>query len=178
MLSARPVTTLRRVAERTPIPRPGPLARARAAVGRFGFLIVLVVAVSGGIALGVHQGRDEQETGFDEPTTSAPPPGPFQSEQDSARGQPAKDVFAHTCGTCHTLRRANVRGIIGPDLDKLPQYAKQANQPLKEFVATSIAHPEAYIQPGYPKNVMPKSYGALPAQDLKDLVDFLTAPQG
>jgi hypothetical protein len=45
-------------------------------------------------------------------------------------------------------------------------------------VAESIAHPEAYIQPGYPRNVMPKSYGALPAQDLKDLVDFLTTPQG
>jgi cytochrome c551/c552 len=94
---------------------------------------------------------------------------------------PGKAIFAaQGCGACHTFTPAgpDAKGNIGPDLDKLPQYAKQANQPLKLFVATSIAHPEAYIQPGYPKNVMPKSYGALPAQDLKDLVDFLTTPQG
>lgn len=94
---------------------------------------------------------------------------------------PGKAIFAQQgCGSCHTFTPAgpDAKGNIGPDLDKLAQYAKQANQPLKPFVATSIAHPEAYIQPGYPKNVMPKSYGALPAQDLKDLVDFLTTPQG
>jgi mono/diheme cytochrome c family protein len=94
---------------------------------------------------------------------------------------PGKAIFAaQGCGSCHTFTPAgpDARGNIGPDLDKLPQYAKQAGKPLREFVLTSIAHPEAYIQPGYPKNVMPKTYGALPAQDLKDLVDFLTAPQG
>ena len=94
---------------------------------------------------------------------------------------PGKAIFiTQGCGACHTYAPAGpeANGNIGPDLDKLPAYAKQANQPLKPFVATSIAHPEAYIQPGYPKNVMPKSYGALPAKDLKDLVDFLTTPQG
>ncbi|HKC21136.1 MAG TPA: c-type cytochrome [Gaiellaceae bacterium] len=94
---------------------------------------------------------------------------------------PGKAIFAQQgCGSCHTFTPAgpDARGNIGPNLDNLAQYAKQANQPLKEFVSTSIAHPEAYIQPGYPKNVMPKTYGTLPAQDLKDLVDFLTTPQG
>jgi mono/diheme cytochrome c family protein len=98
-----------------------------------------------------------------------------------AKEAPGKAIFAaQGCGSCHTYTPAgpDAKGNIGPDLDKLPQYAKQANQPLREFVLTSIAHPNAYIQPGYPKNVMPKSYGALPAQDLKDLVDFLTTPQG
>jgi mono/diheme cytochrome c family protein len=28
-----------------------------------------------------------------------------------------KDAFAHTCGTCHTLRAAGNKGVIGPDLD-------------------------------------------------------------
>jgi cytochrome c551/c552 len=94
---------------------------------------------------------------------------------------PGKGIFSQQgCGACHTYTPAGpeASGNIGPDLDKLSQYAKQAKQPLKQFVATSIAHPNAYIQPGYPKNVMPKSYGALPAKDLKDLVDFLTTPQG
>lgn len=98
-----------------------------------------------------------------------------------AQEAPGKAIFAaQGCGACHTYTPAgpDAKGNIGPDLDKLPQYAKQANQPLKPFTATSIAHPNAYIQPGYPKNVMPKSYGGLPAKDLKDLVDFLTTPQG
>jgi cytochrome c551/c552 len=98
-----------------------------------------------------------------------------------AQESPGKGIFAaQGCGSCHTYTPAgpDAKGSIGPDLDKLAQYAQQAKQPLTPFVAESIAHPEAYIQPGYPKNVMPKSYGALPAQDLKDLVDFLTTPQG
>jgi mono/diheme cytochrome c family protein len=86
---------------------------------RFSFLIVLVLAVGGGIAFGIHQGNRQEDEGFeDSATTDAPTQAPFRSEQESAQGQPVRDVFAHSCGTCHTLRRANVKGIIGPDLDK------------------------------------------------------------
>jgi mono/diheme cytochrome c family protein len=79
---------------------------------------VLVVAVGGGIALGVHQGSRSDDAGFDETATDATTQAPFRSEQETAKGEPVREVFAHTCGTCHTLRRANVKGIIGPDLDK------------------------------------------------------------
>jgi cytochrome c551/c552 len=94
---------------------------------------------------------------------------------------PGKAIFTtQGCGACHTYKPAGpeANGNIGPDLDKLADYAKQAKQPLKEFVTKSIVNPEAYVQPGYPKNVMPKSYASLPANDLKDLVDFLTTSQG
>jgi cytochrome c551/c552 len=94
---------------------------------------------------------------------------------------PGKAIFTtQGCGACHTYTPAgpDAKGNIGPDLDKLADYAKQAKQPLKEFVTKSIVNPEAYVQPGYPKNVMPKSYASLPANDLKDLVDFLTTSQG
>ena len=94
---------------------------------------------------------------------------------------PGKAIFtAQGCGSCHTFTPAGpeAKGTIGPDLDKLAQYAQQANKPLPQFVTESIVKPEAYVQPGYPHNVMPKSYASLPANDLKDLVDFLTAPQG
>ena len=94
---------------------------------------------------------------------------------------PGKAIFTtQGCGACHTYGPAGpeANGNIGPDLDKLPDYAKQAKQPLKEFVTRSIVNPEAYVQPGYPKGVMPKSYASLPANDLKDLVDFLTTSQG
>ena len=94
---------------------------------------------------------------------------------------PGKAIFINQgCGACHTYGPAGpeANGNIGPDLDKLPQYAKTAKQPLATFVHDSIVDPNKYVQPGYPKNVMPKSYKSLPAGDLKDLVDFLSKPQG
>lgn len=89
------------------------MGKAGALVGRYAFAIVAVVA----IVLGIHQGRSENDAAFDDPPTSATTQAPFRSEQDAAKGRPVKEVFGHTCGTCHTLRRAGVKGIIGPDLD-------------------------------------------------------------
>jgi cytochrome c551/c552 len=94
---------------------------------------------------------------------------------------PGKPIFiSQGCGSCHTYKPAgaDASGSIGPNLDKLPEYAKTANQPLAQFVQESIVDPEKYIEKGFPKGVMPKSYKALPPNDLKALVDFLTKPQG
>lgn len=77
------------------------------------------------------------------------------------------------CGSCHTLGAAGAAGKVGPDLDKLPQSAQQAKQPLESFVRTSIVDPNAYIQPGYPKNVMPETFKSLPKQQLDALVQYL-----
>jgi cytochrome c551/c552 len=91
---------------------------------------------------------------------------------------PGKALFASNgCNACHTYKPAGSNGTIGPDLDKLAQYARQAKQPLDKFVEKSITDPNAYIQPGYPKGVMP-SFKQLSQSDLKDLVDFLTKPSG
>jgi cytochrome c2 len=93
------------------------------------------------------------------------------------KGDPAsgKKLFASNgCGGCHTYGPAGTNAKVGPDLDKLAQYAKQANQgPLDQFVESSITNPSAYVQSGY-SDVMPKSYGNLPQQQLADLVAFLT----
>jgi mono/diheme cytochrome c family protein len=94
---------------------------------------------------------------------------------------PGKAIFVtQGCGSCHTYKPAgpDAQGSIGPDLDKLSQYAKTAKQPLATFVHDSIVDPDKYIEKGFPKGVMPKSYKSLPAADLKALVDFLTKPQG
>ena len=94
---------------------------------------------------------------------------------------PGKAIFINQgCGSCHTYQPAgpDAVGNIGPDLDKLAAYAKTANQPLDAFVRESIVDPNKYIEKGYPKNVMPKSYASLPASDLIALVDFLSKPQG
>ncbi len=84
-----------------------------------------------------------------------------------------KAVFlANPCGSCHTFKPAGSSANVGPDLDKLPQYARQAGQPLESFVRTSIVNPNAYIQPGYHPNIMP-SFATLPKSQLDALVAFL-----
>src|SRR6266540_1273902 len=91
---------------------------------------------------------------------------------------PGKAIFnKNGCNGCHTYQPAGAAATIGPDLDKLPEYAKKANKPLDAFVHESIVKPGAYIEKGY-KNQMPTSYGSLPQSDIDDLVAFLTKPQG
>src|SRR6266496_1657274 len=81
---------------------------------------------------------------------SGKPPKP-QTTATLAKGNPTagKRLFAaNGCGGCHTFKPAGTNGTIGPDLDKLPQYAKQANQgSLQQFVETSITNPGNYLQP-------------------------------
>jgi cytochrome c oxidase subunit II len=78
------------------------------------------------------------------------------------------------CSSCHTLTAAKATGTIGPDLDKLAAYAAQAKQPLESFVHESIVNPNAYIQSGYPKDVMPQTFGQnLTKEQLDHLVAFL-----
>jgi cytochrome c oxidase subunit 2 len=91
-------------------------------------------------------------------------------------GQAGAAVFTNAgCGACHTLTAAKTTGKVGPDLDKLATYAKQAKQPLAAFVRSSIVDPNAYVQSGYPKNVMPGTFGtSIPKQQLAALVTYLT----
>jgi cytochrome c oxidase subunit II len=76
------------------------------------------------------------------------------------------------CGSCHTLSAAGATAKVGPDLDKLPQWATQAKQPLDQFIRTSIVDPNAYVQPGFQKNVMPP-FTSLPKAQLDALVQYL-----
>jgi cytochrome c oxidase subunit II len=78
------------------------------------------------------------------------------------------------CSSCHTLSAANATGTVGPDLDKLVSYAKKAKQPLTPFVHDSIVDPNKYIEPGFPKGVMPETFGqSLTKTQLDALVAFL-----
>jgi cytochrome c oxidase subunit 2 len=78
------------------------------------------------------------------------------------------------CASCHTLTAAGATGTIGPDLDKLKQYAAQAHRgPLTAFIKESIVNPGAYLQPGY-QNLMPSTFGKqIPAGQLNQLVQYL-----
>jgi cytochrome c2 len=90
-----------------------------------------------------------------------------------AAGKTAFD--ANGCGACHTLAAAGATGKIGPDLDKLKQYAQKAGVPLEQFIRESIIKPNAYIEKGYPPGVMPQNFGKLPKSTLDALVKFLAA---
>jgi cytochrome c oxidase subunit 2 len=80
---------------------------------------------------------------------------------------------ANGCGACHTLKAAASTGKIGPDLDTLPADATRAGQPLEAFVRESIVNPDAYIEKGFPKGVMPHTFASLPKSQLDALVQYL-----
>jgi cytochrome c oxidase subunit II len=77
------------------------------------------------------------------------------------------------CDGCHTFKPANATGKVGPDLDKLPEEARRAGQPLEQFIRESIVKPDAYVEPGYQKGVMPGTFAGLPKDQLDALVKFL-----
>jgi cytochrome c oxidase subunit 2 len=80
----------------------------------------------------------------------------------------------NTCGACHTLTAAGTKATTGPDLDSLPALAEKAGKPLEGFIRESIIDPNAYIEPGFPKNVMPATFKeALSKQQLDALVQYL-----
>jgi cytochrome c oxidase subunit 2 len=116
-------------------------------------------------------------------TTAAATPSSWSSSSSSSSASSSSSspaaaglaVFnANSCSSCHTLTAAHAAGKIGPDLDKLVAYAQQAHQPLASFVHTSIVDPNAYIQPGFSKNIMPQTFGtALSQTQLNALVAFL-----
>jgi cytochrome c oxidase subunit 2 len=92
----------------------------------------------------------------------------------AATGPSAKQLFvSNGCDACHTFKPANATGKVGPDLDKLPEEARRAGQPLEQFIRESIVDPNAYVEPGYPKGVMPATFSSLPKQQLGALVQFL-----
>src|SRR5947199_1711174 len=99
-------------------------------------------------------------------TTSAGPTG-------AGGATSGKALFAKNgCVSCHTYKPAGANGKIGPDLDRLPQYARTAKQPLDQFVHTSIVDPKAYVEKGFPP-VMP-SFASLPKAQVDAIVQFLT----
>jgi mono/diheme cytochrome c family protein len=108
-------------------------------------------------------------------TTSTSTTSTSTSTTPSGSSAAGLSVFnANSCSSCHTLTAAKATGTIGPDLDKLVSYAQQAHQPLAAFVHESIVNPDAYVQPGYPKGLMPQNFGtSISKPQIDALVTFL-----
>ena len=120
-----------------------------------------VASVAGGSKKGAATGGGGGETA----------PAPAGGGTSSAAG---KEAFSENgCGACHALSAAGSSGAIGPDLDKIKAYAKAANQPVDAFVHESIVKPEAYVEKGYAKGVMPNTFASLPKATLDALVAFI-----
>jgi mono/diheme cytochrome c family protein len=129
-----------------------------------------LIAVFGALLAGC--GGEETVTPTPETVVGQPPAAQPQAKGDPAAG---KQVYAQSgCGGCHTFKPAGSTGKTGPDLDKLPEFAKKANKPLDEFVRESIVNPDAYVEEGFPEGVMPAWSGD--EKQLADLVAFLTEP--
>jgi len=78
------------------------------------------------------------------------------------------------CSSCHTFAPAKATGKIGPDLDKLPQYAQKAGKPPEDFIRQSIVDPNAYVEPGFQKGIMPPNFGqTLKPNEIDALVQYL-----
>ena len=85
---------------------------------------------------------------------------------------------AQGCGGCHTFKPAGSNGNVGPDLDKLADYAKTANKgSLATFTHDSIANPSAYVEKGF-QPTMPDFGQTLSDKQIADLVAYLTQNQG
>jgi mono/diheme cytochrome c family protein len=104
-------------------------------------------------------------------------PTSTQASVPNGNAQAGTPLFkSNGCNGCHTFTAAGSHATIGPDLDKLPQYAKQANQgSLQTFTFDSIKNPAAYTQPGYENAAPMPNFGqTLSDQQIADLVAYLT----
>jgi cytochrome c oxidase subunit 2 len=126
--------------------------------------------------------RQQRKAAAPEPTTTATTTATTTSTNttststtSSSSSAAGLSVFnANGCSGCHTLSAAKATGTTGPDLDKLVSFAQQANQPLAAFVHDSIVDPNTYVESGYPKGVMPETFGqSLSKTQLDALVTFL-----
>jgi len=96
----------------------------------------------------------------------------------AAGGPSGKALFvSNGCDGCHTFKPAGSTGTVGPDLDQLRTEAARANKPLGPFIRESIVDPDAYVEPGFQKGIMPGTFRTLPAAQIDALVKFLSGSQ-
>ncbi len=130
-----------------------------------------LTAVLGALVAGCGGGTTVSPTAETVEGQQPPAPQP-QAQGDATAG---KQVFDDKgCQGCHTFTPAGSTSQTGPDLNRLSEYAQKADQPLDEFTRESIVNPNAYVEEGFPENVMPPWSGT--EKELADLVAFLTTP--
>ena len=104
---------------------------------------------------------------------------PREQAAPAGNAQQGESIFRQQgCNGCHTFTPADSKANRGPNLDRLAEYARRANQgALEEFTRTSITNPTAYVEKGW-QPIMPSDGGQLTDQQVSDLVAFLTQESG
>lgn len=105
------------------------------------------------------------------------------AEQKKAASQPTGGgntdpaaLFSSNCASCHTFQPANATGTVGPDLDNLAADASKygGGQSPEDYVKESIVDPNKVVVSGFPKGVMPSTFGSSLTPDQIDaLVKYL-----
>jgi mono/diheme cytochrome c family protein len=92
----------------------------------FGFLagvfvlgLITIVYVLASNGLGSSEGSNVQLTATEASTATETQATPTQTQAAQPPVGPGRDLFASTCGTCHTLAAAGTTGTVGPNLDDL-----------------------------------------------------------
>jgi mono/diheme cytochrome c family protein len=118
------------------------------------FALVSVLLVLGMLAAVVVFGAEEGHGG---------------GEGGEASQSVGQEIFEENqCAGCHTLAAADASGDVGPNLDEALK-GKDA-----QFVEESIVNPDAFVEEGFSKDVMPENYGEdLSREELDALVAFL-----
>ena len=144
---------------------------------RVGLFVAVTVLLTAGmlasvIALAGEPKEAREAAGTTEATTTQPAPAPAPAAGDAAAG---KTLFAaQGCNACHTFKPAGSSAKVGPDLGNLAADAAKANRgSVQQYAAESITDPNAYVVPGYPKDVMPSTFSSLSDKQIADLVAFL-----
>ena len=145
-------------------------------------LFAALLAPAGAIGWAVghytgHQGGTRTVTVTASATTAgAPTTTAATTTAAAAPSVDAKALFVSAgCGACHPFKAAGTSATVGPDLDTAPaKDAKKAGMALDAFVKQSIVDPNAFVAPGFPKGVMPATFGtSLSAAKIAALVSFI-----
>lgn len=161
--------------------RPKPIVAAGEVLVWLLFALLLAPAGFAGWAIGHYTGHHGgtvtvtvSASSAPATTTAAGPPTTTAAAASAA----GKAIFVSAgCGACHTFKAAGASGKVGPDLDTAPAVdAKKAKMALDAFVRESIVSPNAFITPGFPKNIMPKTFGqTLSKTKIDALVSFIVS---
>jgi cytochrome c551/c552 len=170
--------------------RPRPIVAVGEVVMWILFALLLVPAGFAGWAIGHYTGHHGTRTvtvsagvdtaaGSTSATTATTAPATSTAAASGgANAAAGKPVFISSgCGACHTFAPAGTNASVGPNLDTAPSAdAKTAGMPLAAFVQESIVDPNKFIAKGFPKGVMPTTFGSsLSKTQLADLVAFVVA---
>jgi cytochrome c6 len=95
-------------------------------------------------------------TGYERGKSAAPSrrsAAPATKHPAPAANGPGRQLFASTCGSCHTLKAAGTHGTIGPDLDQIKPDAARVLAAMQNGGTGSGAMPRALYSGAKAKQV-------------------------